>query len=662
MNHTVITNNNDKSLIRILAITIICLLLTFMLIPNLGMYRILVVLSLITIYYCFDFRLNLNQEITTLVIFVNCLLIPIITYNNSTLWDWHNRTILCLLIFTTYYICKRNNDSVFFRKSLTKIIIIGTIICVLWTIISLAIHIHNLKAVGFNCIYNFRHLFHPLGITNNAWCVILISLLPAAFLSNSLRIKYILTSSLFALILLSFSRGALIALFIFVVGCLSLIKNPNSRKIIILSLLFAVIISFICCYSSFKEMIIDSARVHEGSNNWRLNGIDITAKNINIFHPFGSGIRSYNMICDYSNGMDNNQGFTSVSPNIISRFIFEYGYLGSILIITSLLYIFYELYNIEKIAFFSALAILIKELTGGYIQTIPVIYIIFSIYISLFSKLKFNKDTDSKNTLMDQISAIIIILAIIIVGGTTRLNFKNSNEILSYSLISTKTKEAILMENLIYKLDDYDKKRVTNITLKEYIDQNIDLLKNNHYFPLINLSLPNDIRADLPSSHYSFINNNSYFIFLKSYTHLNHDNINVDLLSQAIIENPAIFLCKDYKYLTTYCPRIDSITLHKIKDTNKTALSPKEMAKYGILLHYYRQPEATLYLKESLNEMPNLLSPWEIIDNKKYLYLKYGNQNYSKRNDDEPKSILRLILEEYQIRHLIWYGKSSLSH
>lgn len=87
---------------------------------------------------------------------------------------------------------------------------------------------HSVLDVGFEDTYPFRFLFRPLGYITNTWAEVLLSIL--GWLCLVRRYSGFLVFLTIGAILLSFSRGAYIALAVYVVLWLIFVK-PNREKL-----------------------------------------------------------------------------------------------------------------------------------------------------------------------------------------------------------------------------------------------------------------------------------------------------------------------------------------------------------------------------------------------------------------------------------------------
>ncbi|NOU16246.1 MAG: hypothetical protein HOO91_01625 [Bacteroidales bacterium] len=220
-------------------------------------------LPILVLISLFSYLLRQRGKISDKNIYVkNVLLFIIVIYEffnySQAINEFNSLNFLIRIIFLIfiYYSLKSYLALPHFK---TKLFLIISIIGLIFGIVSILefIYFHyNIGLTGFSDIVDFKYIFRPLNILINEWVSICLILLPFTtvnyfLLENKKKYRFVFAISMIltvVCILISFSRGAYIALalFIFISSVLLFIyKVFNLKKLISLNIAVILICSYL---------------------------------------------------------------------------------------------------------------------------------------------------------------------------------------------------------------------------------------------------------------------------------------------------------------------------------------------------------------------------------------------------------------------------------
>lgn len=236
-------------------------------------------------------------------------------------------SIFCLI---SYFILRK----LFHSERTTRIILQGSYLpigaALLLTVCSFFIFRQSVLNVGFQDTYHFRFLFRPLGYITNVWAEVLFFLLGWVCLIRKYSVLFIFLTVL--AILFSFSRGAYIALGIYLITWL-LFVQPKCEKI---RLLGVCIVAIILTGIFFPHEMRTTLQMNRTASQQQSTEGRITATQVGweVFrqHPlFGYGNGNYTFAIDQTLNQDSRLSYTSYAPNIFVQLLIEKGIVGVML-------------------------------------------------------------------------------------------------------------------------------------------------------------------------------------------------------------------------------------------------------------------------------------------------------------------------------------------
>lgn len=194
------------------------------------------------------FHLRRIDFLILLIFFIEIIIFLNSSYQANSIFFLY-KTIVILLIYVVYHLVinSHNSQKIFF----TTISIYGILLGI-GTLFFFLTFQFNVTYEGFEDITNFRSLYHPFGSLSNDWTAILLLFLPFIGISffafsNHEYLKFVFGSGFFIVcfgIVLSFSRGAYLALFAFLLLLFFLFlyfKIIKAKRLLISATFIAVI-------------------------------------------------------------------------------------------------------------------------------------------------------------------------------------------------------------------------------------------------------------------------------------------------------------------------------------------------------------------------------------------------------------------------------------
>lgn len=276
--------------------------------------------------------------------------------------------------FLGYILLKysERNSKIFFLRSLC---VFFGIVASLY-LISFAIFHDAIKEAGFTTLYPFRFLYKPLGYMSNAWPTIFLLTLTLLLIGYYIDLKktwkrffLALSFVMFFSILLSFSRGAYIALCILALICILLVQTFKKRLIFFSIIISIIAITFILFPQEFITTIQMNKTISQRQSfDSRILASKDAWKIIKTKECFGFGNGSYTYAIDKVSNQDFTHEYTSYAPNIIIQLMIENGIIGTILFFLLFLCILIESYCNKRNKFnlfiiIALICLFIKECT-----------------------------------------------------------------------------------------------------------------------------------------------------------------------------------------------------------------------------------------------------------------------------------------------------------
>lgn len=599
-------------------------------------------------------------------------------------------SVYCMI---TYLILRRVFSILDFSRIFFKISYIPIGIALSLSFCSFIIFYNSVLNVGFDDTYHFRFLFRPLGYATNVWAEILLIILGWFCLAQ--RFSVVLSFTAVLAILLSFSRGAYTALFIYLIAWTITVK-PIKRKLKILSAsLAAIIIIAISFPTEMKTTLSMNGTVsQQRSTEWRINAISSTWEIVKEHPFFGHGNDSYTFAIDRTLNQDSTQNYTSFAPNLPLQLLIEKGFVGILLYLLLVIaigtYVWKHRHTTDVcIIGCTLLALSVKEMTQATLISTPFTY--FSVYILLALMQKKEEKSENIETQAEYSSYIVpgILLltyfsAIIFnhiqtsnenyckesfaelskgnIEKATELIEETGNQIpylvqrgILYTECYLKTKKLPYAEKAKQSLAKAHKRQPKDVQII-YLQAYLALQKGENDEACFLLT---DLATCYPkNSLYLYTLGEAYYLYGDKEKALAY-------WTDAILYTPRLLAIKRIVELQQTDPLFYNALKHQLStlDTNKLS-SPTDWARYGYIMHWYgNQSTANFYLKKAVAALPNLATPWRMLgEESKYRLLNYGAFQRNTSSISTPLEIemtdKQLFFIAYKAKFTNWYGSS----
>ena len=239
-------------------------------------------------------------------------------------------SLLSLFCLTAYFVLRRLFSSAHATRLLQQGSYLPVGAALLLAISSFFVFRQSVLGVGFEDTYHFRFLFRPLGYITNVWAEVLLLLLGWVCIVR--RYSGLFVFLIVWAIFLSFSRGAYIALGVYMIAWLLLVK-PRLEKLRLPAIsLVAGLLTAVCFPTEMKTTLQMNRTVsQQQSTEGRINATQV-AWDAFREHPLsGYGNGNYTFAIDQTLNQDSTLSYTSYAPNILVGLLVEKGIPGILL-------------------------------------------------------------------------------------------------------------------------------------------------------------------------------------------------------------------------------------------------------------------------------------------------------------------------------------------
>lgn len=543
---------------------------------------------------------------------------------------------------------------------------------------------------GFTNTYHFRFLFRPLGYITNIWSEILLILLGWSCMIRRFS-SFLIFLSLLS-ILLSFSRGAYIALGVYLLTWLLWIKPLSLKFKLLLPCMIALAITSIYFPIETKTTLgMNVTYSQQQSTEGRLNALSATKEIITDFWR-GQGNESYTLAIDKRVNQDSTKPYTSIAPNIIVQILIEKGIIGIVLYLALTISIAICIWKQKKdmnvrIIACTMLALSIKEMTQATFLSCSLMTFLICILLAYIQKDK--QGVKQENKTEKSIPLLIgymwtIFLCLITFEFVSRYNNSLCRE--SFRQLHAGNIKAAV--SLIEKTD----KRLPHLIRKGiFYTECFQKMKDQKYFhcaeQILNKAYQlqsDDVQILYLKAHlYSESNekdkakvimenlatnypkNSLYLLTLSELYYVNGNKKEaLNHLFKSIVYTPSILEMQFIKELKQTDPSFYFSLCHKLSEhISNEPQAPTDLARMGYIAHWLNlQTIAKKYLEKAVAILPNLTTPWRLLgENKKYDLLSQGafrkiaNGKHSTKLPNITKG--DLLKRAYQAKFNIWYGE-----
>lgn len=596
--------------------------------------------------------------------------------------------------FTIYLLLRKLSINLRIKTILQTGSYLPISIALLLAIGSFFIFRNSVLEAGFTDTYHFRFLFRPLGYITNVWAEILLILLGWVCLIRRYNTFFIFTI-VFA-ILLSFSRGAYIALAVYIVIWI-IAAIPLRKKIMFLTAsLFATGIILFCFPQEMKTTLkMNITASQQRSTEWR---IETTCSALEIWkeHPLlGWGNGNYTYAIDPVQNQDSTQSFTSFAPNIFTELLIEKGIIGFLLYLLLAAGICQTVWKRRKeqeawIVLCTLLAVLTKETSQATLFSTGFAEMMCFILLAFLQPIPKDYIQKEKSSCAFLVSLLALLTYTI---GTTLKIVSAQNEEWSkkcfealandklekaeYYIEQTSHQVPYLIERGIFYTDCYCKTKEYHFAekaehflrqAKEQMPQDIQIAFLQAYLWLQSGNLSKAYNT-LKTLTETYPKNSLYlWTFGKILRQTGCEEKSLQATAEAIRYTPRLLTmqCLQNERDTVYANKLTQrlISMNVNKD-----FTPADYARYGYIMHKLGKTEQAIpALRKAITELPNLVTPWGLLqEKKKYRLLLLGafQTNDAASNPIPEISKMtehQLLYSAYKAKFEGWYGCELKGH
>ena len=550
-----------------------------------------------------------------------------------------NAAFYSVYMLTVYFVCRR----LFAHERALQIFRVGSLFpigaALLLAVCSFLVFRRSVLEAGFEDTYHFRFLFSPLGYITNIWAEVLLML--SGWIS--LMRRWVLPLQLVCLvaILLSFSRGAYIALAVYLL--LALFFFPKTEKLrLLLPAGMAILLVVVLLPKEFNTTLqMDQTASQQQSTQSRITATEAAWHVFKERPLLGYGNRNYMYAVDPLLGQDSTKPFTSIAPNLPVQLLVEKGIVGTLLylfvgIVVGRILWRYRKRTDSRIIAATWLAIFVKDLAQATWLNTP--FLLFVSYILWAYLQRYETITTETSRLAYLIPGIALTVFIgWNIPQLPRMLDPTRND---------------LQEG------NYEKayhRHPEDVQLRYLYAESI---QTGHH------SQADSILKSL-AGHYP-----KHSLYRSAYAWRSYQQGDtataLDMMAEAIRYTPRLIAGETMIRWRGQ----DSLFYHRIQQKVSAFrpapdATPADYARYGYLAYALGDTlQATGYLQQAVHALPNLATPWLLLgDTAKYRLLLYGAfQSDSSRNELPEQPTLtptRLLEMNYAPKVQNWYGKSS---
>lgn len=239
-------------------------------------------------------------------------------------------SLLSLFCLTVYFVLRKLFGSTQATRQLQQGCYLPIGAALLLAICSFFVFRQSVLGVGFQDTYHFRFLFRPLGYITNVWAEVLLVLLGWVCLIRKYSGIFIFLTVL--ALLFSFSRGAYIALGVYLICWLLFVKSKQEKIRLFAVSMAAIVLTGICFPREMKTTLQMNRTVsQQQSTEGRINATQAGWDTFRQRPIFGYGNGNYTFAIDQTLNQDITHSYTSYAPNILVQLLIEKGIIGSLL-------------------------------------------------------------------------------------------------------------------------------------------------------------------------------------------------------------------------------------------------------------------------------------------------------------------------------------------
>ncbi|MDR2131613.1 MAG: O-antigen ligase family protein [Odoribacteraceae bacterium] len=234
--------------------------------------------------------------------------------------------------------------------------------------------------VGFSDVYDFRHLYRPLGYLSNVWGTMLIGFTCIVMLSLALCSRSVIKFAFLIFILLlllwnmliTFSRGVYLSGIVLLLSYAAFLIfsdiNRAQKTVILAALLLSLLLGgLIQKQEVARTLQVNRSLSQQRSISGRMESMTLSYKLLEQKPLIGSGAGTYSQVINDLKYEDDNHSFTNFAPNGYTQLLIEQGIIGFVLwgvlfvVSFSMAFKRWKYSSIAVITLLTFIAILIRE-------------------------------------------------------------------------------------------------------------------------------------------------------------------------------------------------------------------------------------------------------------------------------------------------------------
>ena len=545
-----------------------------------------------------------------------------------------NAAFCSVYMLTVYFVCRR----LFAHERALQIFRIGSLFpigaALLLAVCSFFVFRRSVQEAGFEDTYHFRFLFSPLGYITNIWAEVLLML--SGWICLMRRWVVPLQFVCVTAILLSFSRGAYIALAVYLL--FALLFFPKTEKLrLLLPAGMAVLLVAVFLPKEFNTTLqMDQTVSQQLSTRSRITSTEAAWQVFKERPLLGYGNQNYTYAVDPILGQDCTKPFTSIASNLPTQLLVEKGIIGVLLFLLTGIAVCRILWRYRKttdscVIAATLLAVFVKDMSQATWLNTPFLLFVLSILLAYLQRC----DETTTPEACRSAYMIPLIATIVFIGwnipqlpqmlDATRNDLQEGN----YEKAYHRHPEDVQLRYLY----------------AESIQADSILESLAECYP----------KHSLYRSAYAW----------RSYQQGDTATA-LDMMAEAIRYTPRLIAGEAMMRWQEQ----DCLFYHRIQQTVSAFrpapdAPPADYARYGYLAHSLGDTlRATGYLQQAVYALPNLATPWLLLgDTAKYRLLLYGAFQSDSSRDELPEqptlTPTRLLEMSYAPKVQSWYGKSS---
>lgn len=550
-----------------------------------------------------------------------------------------NMAFFSVYMLTVYFICRRLSPSEhalrIFRTG--SLFLIGT--ALLLSVCSFFVFRSSVLEVGFEDTYHFRFLFRPLGYITNIWAEVLLML--SGWICLMRRWVVPLQFVCVTAILLSFSRGAYIALGIYLLFALLFFPKAEKKRLL-LPAGMAVLMVVVLLPKEFNTTLQMGQTVSQQlSTRSRITSTEAAWKVFKERPLLGYGSQNYTYAVDPLLGQDCTKPFTSIAPNLPTQLLVEKGIIGALLFLLTGIAVCRILWRYRKttdscVIAATLLAFFVKDMSQATWLNTPFLLFVLSILLAYLQR---RDETTTPETCRSAYMIPLIAAIVFIAWNIPRLP----------QMLDTTRSD--LQEG------NYE---------KAYRRHPDDVQLRYLYAESIRKEQPGQADSLLKSLADRFPKHSLYrFAYARSSYQKGDTTTALNMMAEAIRYTPRLISGEAMMHWKEQ----DSRFYHHILQTVSAFCPspdapPADYARYGYLAHSLGDTlRATGYLQQAIHSLPNLATPWLLLgDTMKYRLFIYGafqrDLLYKELPEHPVLTSDSLFYMNYDYKVQSWYGGS----